>query len=97
MNIIDDIDWFKVIELHSKNGLRGHIMAALGTHGHMKVRMNGKIASDDVICMSLYKRVFPRWNYQPISYFYQPKQQQDRLICNNSSKGNEIMNFMDED
>ena len=42
---------------------------ALGTHGHMKVAMNGKIASDDVICMNLYKRVYPKWNYQPVCYY----------------------------
>ena len=57
-----DIDWFKPVELSTKKGLRGHIIESLGTHGYMKCRFNGQLTSDDILCLNLYKRVFPRWH-----------------------------------
>lgn len=60
----DDIRWFKPVELRTKHGLRGHITESLGTHGYMKCRFNSWIKQDDVICMHLYKRAFPKW-YPP--------------------------------
>jgi len=63
----DDINWFKPIELRTKHGRVGHIKETLGTHGHMKCVFNGPIKSHDTVTMSLYKRVFPRYNYEEIS------------------------------
>jgi len=60
-----DIEWFKPVELSSKYGRRGHIKEHLGTHGHMKVIMDKPISQQDTILMNLYKRVFPKWNYDP--------------------------------
>lgn len=60
-----DIEWFKPVELRTKEGRRGHIREPLGTHGHMKVLMDKPISQQDTILMNLYKRVFPKWTYDP--------------------------------
>ncbi|KAG8186569.1 hypothetical protein JTE90_020866 [Oedothorax gibbosus] len=59
----EDIDWFKCVEVTTKCGRKGHIREALGTHGHMKCVFDKQIQSQDVVMMCLYKRVFPKWNY----------------------------------
>ena len=56
-----DIKYFKPVELTTKNGLKGHIRASLGTHGLMKCTFNDFLKQNDVICMPLYRRVFPTW------------------------------------
>ena len=54
-----DIKWFSSVELHTKNGLTGQIKEPIGTHGHMKCVFSDQIKSDDIVCLNLYKRVFP--------------------------------------
>lgn len=61
----DDILWFKPIELRTKYGRKGSIKEPLGTHGHMKCVFDRPIKSNDTVLMNLYKRVFPKWNYEP--------------------------------
>ena len=56
-----DIKYFKPVELYTKHGLKGHIRASLGTHGLMKCTFNDFLKQDDVVCMPLYRRVFPAW------------------------------------
>lgn len=57
----EDIKYFRPVELYTQSGLRGHIKDSLGTHGLMKCHFNDHIKHSDVICMPLYRRVYPKW------------------------------------
>ncbi|NXY35813.1 TSR1 protein, partial [Pomatorhinus ruficollis] len=39
--------------------------SCLGTHGHMKCHFDGQLKSQDTVLLNLYKRVFPKWTYDP--------------------------------
>lgn len=57
----EDIRWFRPVELWTKGGRRGRIREPVGTHGAFKAIFDGTLKQQDAICMSLYKRVFPKW------------------------------------
>ncbi|GFP86938.1 pre-rRNA-processing protein tsr1 homolog [Phtheirospermum japonicum] len=57
----EDVRWFKPVEVWSKCGRRGRIKEPVGTHGAMKCILNGVLQQHDTVCMSLFKRSYPKW------------------------------------
>ncbi|KPI88691.1 hypothetical protein ABL78_2229 [Leptomonas seymouri] len=57
----EDVKWFQPVDLYTRFGRRGKITKAVGTHGLFKAVLNDQIMQHDVVCMDLYKRVFPKW------------------------------------
>lgn len=47
--------------MYTRGGRRGRITEPLGTHGAMKVLFDAAVQQREVVCMALYKRVFPKW------------------------------------
>ncbi|CAH8589091.1 unnamed protein product [Schistosoma turkestanicum] len=65
-----DVLHFQSVQLQTKSGAVGHIKEPVGTHGHMKCVFNRPILANDVVLMPLYKRVFPKYVYEPVAPKY---------------------------
>ncbi|KAG5486839.1 hypothetical protein LSCM4_06304 [Leishmania orientalis] len=57
----EDVKWFQPVDLYTKHGRRGKITKPVGTHGLFKAVLNDQVMQHDVVCMDLFKRVFPKW------------------------------------
>ena len=55
----EDVEWFKSIPLFTKSGRSGFIKESLGTHGYFKATFDAKLSAQDVVAMSMYKRMWP--------------------------------------
>jgi len=64
----EDVQWFKPVGLWTKSKRRGHIEGTVGTKGRFKAKFNEIIMSNDTVCMSLYRRVFPPMDVAPVSF-----------------------------
>ncbi len=59
-----DVRWFKPVSIWTKQGRIGHIKESNGTKGAFKAVFDGQLNNSDVVCLSLYKRVFPKWKFE---------------------------------
>ena len=57
----EDVKWFRPAGLTTKHGLNGKIEESVGEHGTMKCLFNAPIKQHDTVCLTLYKRVFPKF------------------------------------
>ncbi|NXI33241.1 TSR1 protein, partial [Sterrhoptilus dennistouni] len=60
-----DLVFISVLLARCERLLMASSAPCLGTHGHMKCHFDGQLKSQDTVLLNLYKRVFPKWTYDP--------------------------------
>ncbi|KAH8740020.1 Tsr1p GTpase [Cryptosporidium ryanae] len=74
----EDVKWFMPIGLKTRNGVRGVIREPLGMHGYMKCLFSKPIQQNEIVGMSIYKRVFPKWF--PFTWFKKSENYTDNCL-----------------
>eukprot|EP01059_Diplonema_ambulator_P001831 TRINITY_DN11536_c2_g1_i1.p1 TRINITY_DN11536_c2_g1~~TRINITY_DN11536_c2_g1_i1.p1 ORF type:complete len:821 (+),score=306.16 TRINITY_DN11536_c2_g1_i1:142-2604(+) len=87
----EDVKWFQPVEIYTKLGYRGRILKSVGTHGYMKATFSGIVQGHDVVCMDLWKRVYPKWTTAAYSNLAAAPQDET------SDEGEESEEMMEQD
>jgi len=56
----EDVQWFSPVGIRTKHGGKGSILKPIGSHGSFKALFKNPVQQHDVVCLDLWKRVFPK-------------------------------------
>lgn len=59
----NDVLYYKDCDVYTKHGLQAKILESVGTKGLMKLHFNGFVKPNDVVCINVFKRQYPKINF----------------------------------